>query len=932
MSTTRLTERESQVLALIAEGLTNRQVAARLTVEQSTVRWYVRQIYGKLGAQDREHAVSLARGLGLLPEEVDSAPLLPTNLPLPVTPFVGRQREVQQLNALLGDETVGLVTIVGPGGIGKTRLALAAASNQLARRPPPGAERAQLYPDGVWFAPLVAVTHAEGLVAALAAALGLQLEGKGGREPAGQILHYLQRRRLLLVLDNFEQLAETAGYLATLVTVAPAVKILVTSRERLDLQAEYVFPIEGLALPQVTGEQALAINTFAAVQLFLNTARRVQPEFVLAAEDEPYLRQICHAVAGIPLALELAASWVSVLPVREIAIGIEESLELLAARTRDLPPRHHSIEAALAASWQRLSVVQQHAFLKLAIFRAGFTRHAAYAVAGAILPVLVQLVYKSWLVYDQKADRFRIHELLRQYALQRLAASAGSLEATRTAHTVYFLSFLRERAADFYGPRQLHAVQEIQAEIDDIWPAWQWAVLQQDAIQIDSGLQPLCDFFAWVGRWRDAESACRSAAAALAALDDEEMPFLLIINARVLLQQIGFTSRQEARRELIVRTRMLLGRAAAAGIDTRAERAGLHFQLGHDDTDVQTNIQEFEQAISLFRLLADKVGLLHAKLAQAHALARLGELDQAEAAASETLALCRELGDRRATAHANDVLAQIYKHKSMAGKAEHLQRESIALYQSLHALASEMEVTCNLANTLWSLGRLDEMLELVERAITMQENLGLDPVPYLSWTRARALLHLGRYSEARRVAETVLADAQVTAYDFRAHLQLDRAQLAVVDGTVDSDDSWLAEGVAALQRFWPSEAAEFLATRAYLHLREGDRQCARLWLRRALRSATASHSYNSCHFALPAAALLLAPSQPERAVELHALSQTYPLIASSRWFADVAGRRLEEIAALLPPAVAAAARARGQTLDLWQIAAALRTELAERSL
>ena len=315
-----LTEREQEILGLVGQGWTNQQIADELVVAHSTVRWYLRQIYAKLGVAGREEAVARARRLGLTPGS-GLHPRTCTNLPAARTPFIGRQGELLALNELLADRHVRLVTIVGPGGIGKTRLALALAERQVARQVP--GSNQLMFPDGVWYAALAPLEAPAQVVSAVADALGMQeaRDKDVAARPGQQVLGHLRRKRLLLVLDNFEHVAEAAPFLTEIMTAAPDVKLLVASRQRLRLQGEHVYALAGLQLPQ--SEQAAEMTAVPAVRLFVETAQRVQPALAPDETSLAAIGRICRLLDGTPLAIELAASWASVLPPE----GIEREVQ-----------------------------------------------------------------------------------------------------------------------------------------------------------------------------------------------------------------------------------------------------------------------------------------------------------------------------------------------------------------------------------------------------------------------------------------------------------------------------------------------------------------------------------------------------------------------------------------------------------------------------
>src|SRR6266568_554280 len=323
------------------------------------------------------------------------------NLPLPRTSFVGRASELDEIDRLLEDPDCRLLTLVGPGGAGKTRLALEAAARRVDR-----------YPHGVHFVPLASVSSPEFLTPAVAEAIQFAVDGAhSGFSAEDQLLDYLSERSTLLVLDNFEHLVEGSGLLGEMIERAPHVELLTTSRERLNVQSEWVFDVDGLGLAENGSGSA------SAVRLFVERAKQVTPGFAL--DDTSQALRICRLVDGMPLGIELAASWVSMLSCAEIADEIEGNIDFLTTSMRDVPERHRSLRAVIDQSWRLLTDEQRSAFSRVSVFRGSFDRSAAAAVSGGGLGLLSELVSKS-LLRRPDFGRFELHELLRQYAAEQL--------------------------------------------------------------------------------------------------------------------------------------------------------------------------------------------------------------------------------------------------------------------------------------------------------------------------------------------------------------------------------------------------------------------------------------------------------------------------------------------------------------------------------
>jgi predicted ATPase/DNA-binding CsgD family transcriptional regulator len=462
------TERELEILQLLADGLSNREIAQKLTLSLDTVKWHNKQIFSKLSVSNRTQAASRAQDLGVLAADQPVTPTPPIhhNLPAQVTPFVGRQHEVREAHRLL--DMARLLTLTGPGGIGKTRLALQMGANVLSD-----------FVDGVYFVPYAAVSATDNVLWAIAESLDFQFRKSG--EPRDQLLDFFEDKHLLLILDNFEHLVDRADLLTDILRHAAHLKMLITSRERLRLYGEVVLTVQGLTLP--SSDRTEDLRQSESVQLFVHRAHAANPGLILDGADLRHIARICRLVEGMPLGIELAASWVDTLTPAEIGYEIEHSLDILATELRDVPASQHSIRAVFDRSWNLLSDQQQTAFRKLAVFQGGFTREAAEAITGVNLLTLHSLVIKSLLRHDPQSGRYTQHELLRHYAAEELDYS-GESASIRQTHALYFADFMADHWLRMRGSDQQAALLEVEADIDNARAAWHYWIKQQAVDQI----------------------------------------------------------------------------------------------------------------------------------------------------------------------------------------------------------------------------------------------------------------------------------------------------------------------------------------------------------------------------------------------------------------------------------------------------------------
>jgi predicted ATPase/DNA-binding CsgD family transcriptional regulator/transcriptional regulator with XRE-family HTH domain len=456
----------------------------------------------ELADEERAHFFQLASAAPASPAASHLAPSdeaagpLPASRPQPPSPsiaLIGRAAEHTALSAQLRDGRTRLVTLVGPGGIGKTSLALQVAADLAAAQP---------FPDGVVLVTLAALADAGQVPQPIAETLGVPLVA--GRPAAAQLLDALRDRTLLLVLDNCEQLLNAgdgfAELLALLLAGAPGLTVLATSRERLRMRDEQVFALGGLDLP--TSDSGPHVARAPAVQLFIERARRVNPGFTPGEDERADVARLCRRLDGLPLAIELAAAWARMLTPREIADEIDCSLDLLTSTARDVVARHRSVRAVLDHSWHLLGDDERRALARLSVVRGSCTREAAEATAGATLPLLSGLVDKSLVRPGtvHGATRYSLHELVRQYAAEQLAADPAGLRDAQSRHAGYYAALLQRTVSQQTGGSSLKAWASLGRELDNVRAAWTWAAAAGDTATVRGmarGLMLLSDQYGW---------------------------------------------------------------------------------------------------------------------------------------------------------------------------------------------------------------------------------------------------------------------------------------------------------------------------------------------------------------------------------------------------------------------------------------------------
>ncbi|MHB8752772.1 MAG: LuxR C-terminal-related transcriptional regulator [Aggregatilineales bacterium] len=539
------------------------------------------------------------------------------NLPAAATVFVGRDAELADMMRLLSDPACRLLTLVGPGGIGKTRLAIRAA-----------AEQPTNFSHGVYFVPLASVNSPDLLAAAIAGTLGISFYGS--EEPGLQIVHYLREKQMLLVMDNFEHLLAGIDLLADILQSTAGVKFLVTSRERLNVQEEWALVLDGLPFP--TDDTNSPLESYSAVQLFVQRARQVQASFLLS-ENAEAVKAICQRVEGMPLGLELAATWLRAMSCRQIAAEIEGNLNILTTPLRNVPERHRSLHAVFEQSWNLLDAAEQAVLMRLSVFRGGFDREAAEQVAGASLPVVAGLADKS-LIRLSAAGRYDLHELVRQYAADKLL-DAGEVQLTIQRHCDYFLKLAEGAEAHAFGREQVAWFDRLEAELDNLRAALAWSIESETGLRLAAAMGW---FFSERSHWLEGLNWLERT---LAANPDAPPPLRTkALHSAGLLAGILGDYR---------RGRTLCERALALA-RVLNDRWNIAWSLSHlavlADSQPAKSAALLDESLALFRAIDDPMGVAHTLIRRAWRALDLKDYRYARLLVTEAATRAREAGDK----------------------------------------------------------------------------------------------------------------------------------------------------------------------------------------------------------------------------------------------------------------------------------------------
>ena len=800
------------------------------------------------------------------------------NLPQELTPFVGRQAELTEITRLLNDPAVRLLTLLGPGGMGKTRLGLEAGLNMLKNGD------SQTFVQGVFFVGLAPLESVDAIVPAVASAVGFSF--REGGEPRQQLLDYLAEKSMLLIFDNFEHLLSGANLVTDILQAAPRVKVLCTTRTRLDVPGEQLFQLEGLDFPAwETPADALA---YSAVKLFLQSARRVRPGFELAAEDLKYIARICRMVGGMPLGILLAAAWVEMLLSQEIAAEMLRNLDFLESEQQSIPERQRSMRAVFDYTWKSLTAGEQRVFAAVSVFRGGFTREAAQEVTGASLRELMGLVNKS-LLHRAPSGRYEIHQLLRQFGAEQLEQNPAEEPGVKDRHCSFYGGFLHEREELIRGRNQKRILVEIEAELENVQTGWDWAITQGRVNDIANSLECLGEFYRSRSLSMPGAQAAGRVIHLLTEVQDKPPDVLSrLVLARAVVWQVRF-----------------------------------NLQLDADENPVNRMLE----SLAVFRELGSRQD-------EAYALCFLGQYtslyDSAKESCLEGLAIFKELGNKSGIAFALFVLGRIYLEQEQDyPAAREYCRDSLELCRETGDTSGCDLALQGMGLVSIALGDYQAAGQYFQEELDLGRELGDQGVAF-------ALEHIGLHKLALKQYEEAGSYFHQSLSLFRDIGDKRGMSLALVDlgnlanhfGNNEQAEQFARESLSTYTGVFMAHESFTLKVLGEACLAQGNLRQARQSFRQALQRVLAvKEMFSLFETLLGIARLRVAEGDLAGAITLLALVIHYT--ASEQMTKDEAAALLAKLEAELPPDVVAEAKEHGRTMDLDTVVTKLIEALGE---
>jgi predicted ATPase/DNA-binding CsgD family transcriptional regulator len=779
--TAALTEREREILRLLANGLSDAEIAHTLVLTVGTIKWYNRQIYSKLGVHSRSLAIAHAQSLGLLTETVREAPPSVTpsiprhNLPAQLTTFIGRENELAEIKRLLGISR--LLTLTGPPGTGKTRLALQCAAGF-----------SGIFQHGVFLVSLASIRDPGLIVNSIARTLDVP---EAGSKP---ILHtlkdFLHDRRLLLVLDNFEHLLPGAPVVSELLSASPQLTILVTSREVLKLYGEYEFPVPPLQIPNLRAQHTVAgLLAYEAVALFVQRASAISTSFALTDENATSVASICVHLDGLPLAIELAAARSKIYAPQTMLVRLGSRLDALSDGPRDLPVRQKTLRATLAWSYDLLDAEEKILFARLGIFAGGCTVEAAQAICSTGLTLdcaagLESLLNKSLLSQETGLDgeqRFVMLETMREYALERLNEER-EIEFVGRRHALYYLALAERAAPELYGANQSRELLRLETEHDNLRAALQWS------LETDETAETSFRFIGSLARFWEVKahfSEGRAWLPAALSLGNQELRSKARADAVRGIGDIAYLQCDYRATQALYEEALLIYRS----LGNRSSIAHTLLGLGEVATEVgdyQSAMAIFQEAHTIMNELGDTYGLARSRAQLGFGALRMGDIEGARIWLEEALSGYEQVDETVGSSLVYSGLGEIALRQGQLDHATELLEKSLNLRE---ALGQKWGVAASLGSLAWvalKRGNLEYATETLSESLKIRQEIGdvggcawclekFGEIALVNHDLTRAAMNYGAAASLRASVDSVIDPADVSQYE--GNLSTIRAEL-----------------------------------------------------------------------------------------------------------------------------------------------------------
>lgn len=688
-------------------------------------------------------------------EPVSTSKPHPGNMPLPPTPLVGREQEVDIISKQLLEPACRMLTLTGPGGIGKTRLSIEV-----------GHTLESNFADGVYFISLGNIGITETIIPTIADVIGFGFSGPA--DPIVQLSNFLHTKETLLIIDNMEHLLEAGNLLGEILQQTQHVKMLVTSREQLRLQWEWLFEVQGLPLPEEVDDD---LENNSAIQLFIQRARQTSQSFSLETEDIEAIVRICKMVGGLPLAIELAASWVRMLSCREIAQELAKNLDFLETKKIDVPHRHRSIKTVFDHSWSLLNNEERNLLKKLSVFQGGFTHEAATTATRTSLFLLSSLVDKSLLRHSKNPDRYEIHELIRTYAFEKLQSDPSEEEQASIKYAEHYADLIASLEWDFKSAKQTQTSQLIRAETCNWHCSWHWAVDNQ-RLDILRKMTPCLNWYFEVhGYYDEALSAFKTAvdnlrskgAPASLKTTAEKSAFAFLVDSLGWFEfrkgnvELGVPLLAESL-EIAKETQdvevlyyvygnwgylsLLIGDVEQAGkLTIESLRYGQKLRPWHQAIpssvlgivaylkgDLNDSFDKLTESLKIWRTVGDPRGLVFTMIYMGMSALALKNIPTAQSILQESNQIAEANMDRWAHAFGLDLLGMAYLEQGQSKEALENFKQSVALSKEIGDQMNGTHTTVHMGRACAAMGATDEAKQLYLEAYESAQSAKWMPV------------------------------------------------------------------------------------------------------------------------------------------------------------------------------------------------------------